>query len=114
MRPGVWRPPVELSAAEQAVVRAIRRAKVFVFLRVHRHELFDDGFQGELAAVDADRPKGQPPVPPVPPVPPAPPAQLAPVTVLQAYTGASDAEAVEALAMDRRWRLVAGCLGAER
>jgi hypothetical protein len=105
MRPGVWRPPVELSAAEQAVVGAIRRAKLFVFLRVHRHELFDDGFQGELAAMYADRPKGQPPVPP---------AQLALVTVLQAYTGASDAEAVEALAMDRRWQLVAGCLGAER
>jgi transposase len=105
MRPRVWEPPVELSAAEQAVVRAIRRAKLFVFLRVWRHELFDAAFQGELATVYADRPKGQPPVPP---------AQLALVAVVQAYTGASDDEAIEALVMDRRWQLVADCLGAER
>jgi hypothetical protein len=105
MRPRVWRPPVELSAAEQAVVGAIRRAKPFVFLRAHRHELFDEAFQAELAAMYADRPKGQPPVPP---------AQLALVTVLQAYTGASDAEAVEALLMDRRWQLVADCLDCRR
>jgi len=38
--------------------------------------------------------------------PPVPPAQLALVTILQAYTGASDAEAIEALTMDRRWQLV--------
>jgi len=105
MRPRVWRPPVELSAAERAVVGAIRRAKLFVFLRAHRHELFDDAFQAELAAMYADRPKGQPPVPP---------ARLALVTILQAYTGASDAEAVEALVMDRRWQLVADCLDCRR
>jgi len=105
VRPGVWRPPVELSAAERVVVGAIRRAKLFVFLREHRHELLDEAFQAELAGMYADRPKGQPPVPP---------AQLALVTVVQAYTGASDAEAVEALAMDRRWQLVADCLGADR
>jgi transposase len=104
MRPSVWRPAVELSAAEQGVVRRIRRAKLFVFLREHRHELLDEPFQAELAAAYKDSAKGQPPVPP---------AQLALVTVLQAYTGASDDEAVEALAMDRRWQLVADCLGAE-
>ncbi len=38
--------------------------------------------------------------------PPIPPAQLALTTILQAYTGASDAEAIEALTMDRRWQLV--------
>ncbi len=77
MRPGMWSPPVDLSAAEQAVVRAVRRAKLFVFLRQHRHELFDEGFQAELAEAYADRPKGQPPVPP---------AQLALATIVQAYT----------------------------
>ena len=39
-----------------------------------------------------------------------PPALLALVTLLQAYTGASDAEAVEAAVMDRRWQLVLDCL----
>ena len=64
MRPGVWRPPVELSAAEAEIVRRVQRARLFVFLRQHRHELFDEAFEGELAAMYADRPKGRPPVPP--------------------------------------------------
>ena len=105
MRPPGWHPPVELSTAEQAVVARIRRAKLFVFLRQRRHELFSVGFQQELAELYAASPKGQPPVPP---------AQLALATLLQAYTGASDDEALEALVMDRRWQLVLDCLDAER
>jgi len=38
-----------------------------------------------------------------------PPALLALVTLLQAYTRASDAEAVEAAVMDRRWQVVLDC-----
>jgi transposase len=49
MRPGVWRPPGEPSAVEQAVIKAVRRARLFVFLRQYRHELFDEQFQAELA-----------------------------------------------------------------
>ncbi len=101
MRPMPWQPPVDLSPPEQAVARRVRRAKLFVFLRTHRHTLFDAAFQEELATLYADRPKGQPPVPP---------ALLALVTILQAYTGASDAEAVEATVMDRRWQLALDCL----
>ena len=104
MRPVVWRPPVAPSAAEQVVMKAVRRAKLFVFLREHRHELFDEQFQAELAQAYADRPKGQPPVPP---------ARLALATLLQAYTGVSDDEVVEATIMDRRWQLVLDCMGAE-
>jgi Transposase DDE domain/Transposase domain (DUF772) len=101
MRPGMWRPPVELSAAEQQVVRAVRRAKLFVFLRQHRHELFDEEFQTELAQAYVDSAKGQPPVPP---------ARLALALILQAYTGVSDDEVIEATVMDRRWQLVLDCL----
>jgi len=104
MRPGVWRPPVEPSPAELAVVKAVRRAKLFVFVREYRHELFDEQFQAELAQAYVDSPKGQPPVPP---------AQLALATILQAYTGVSDDEVIEATVMDRRWQLVLDCLGAE-
>jgi hypothetical protein len=86
-------------------MRLVRRAKLFVWLRAHRHELFDDGFQAELAAAYQESPKGQPPVPP---------AQLALATILQAYTGASDDEVIEATVMDRRWQLVLDCLDAER
>jgi Transposase DDE domain/Transposase domain (DUF772) len=105
MRPSVWRPPVALSPAEQAVVKRVRRAKLFVWLREHRHELLDDAFQAELAAAYQDSPRGHPPVPP---------AQLALATVLQAYTGASDDEVLEATVMDRRWQLVLDCWDAEQ
>jgi IS5 family transposase len=39
-----------------------------------------------------------------------PPAQLALATILQAYTGVSDDEAIEAMVMDRRWQLALDCL----
>ena len=64
MRPWMWHPPVELSSAEERVVKRVRRAKLFVFLRQQRAELFSDAFQQELAAVYKDSPLGQPPVPP--------------------------------------------------
>jgi len=101
MRPALWHPAEALSPLEQSVLRRIRRAKLFVFLRLHRHLIFDAVFQEELATLYDDRPKGQPPVPP---------ALLALVTLLQAYTGVGDAEAVEAAVMDRRWQLVLDCL----
>src|SRR5216684_3236673 len=64
MRPSMWRPPVQPSAAEQAVIKAVR------------------------------------------------PAQLALATILQAYTGVSDDEVIEATVMDRRWQLVLDCMDA--
>ena len=90
--------------AEQAVIKAVRRAKLFVFLREHRDELFNEEFQVELAEAYVDSPKGQPPVPP---------ARLALATILQAYTKVSDDEVIEATVMDRRWQLVLDCMNAE-
>jgi hypothetical protein len=101
VRPGVWQPPVACSRLEQEVIKRIKRAKLFVWLREHRHELFDADFQAELAGMYADRPVGQPPVPP---------AQLGLATILQADTGASDDEVLEATVMDRRWQLVLDCM----
>jgi hypothetical protein len=105
MRPAPWQPPQDLSAAEQAIVRRIKRAKLFPFLRRIRHELFDAAFQAELATIYQESAEGHPPIPP---------AKLALATLLQAYTGASDDEAIEALTMDRRWQLVVDCLDCER
>ena len=39
MQPPRWEPPVELSKQEEQIVKRIRKAKLFVFLRQHRHEL---------------------------------------------------------------------------
>jgi Transposase DDE domain/Transposase domain (DUF772) len=104
MRPALWQPPVALSAAAHAIVTRVRRAKLFVFLRHHRHALFSAAFQQELALLYKDAPQGQPPVPP---------AQLALALILQAYTGVSDDEVIEATTMDRRWQLVLDCLDVE-
>src|SRR5258708_17590729 len=104
MRPTTWRPAVELSETERTIVKKVRRAKLFVWLREHRHELFDEEFQAKLAAAYPEGSLGQPPVAP---------ALLVLATILQAYTGSSDDEAVECTLMDRRWQLVLDCLDAE-
>lgn len=104
MRPPPWQPPVDLSPTEQTIIKRIKRAKLFVFLRQHRHTLFDAAFQDQLATIYKDAPQGQPPIPP---------AQLALATILQAYSGVSDDELLEATVMDRRWQLVLDCLECE-
>jgi Transposase domain (DUF772) len=101
MRLPRWQPSVDLSPTEQISIKWVRRAKLFVFLRQHRHTLFDAAFQNELATIYRDAPQGQPPIPP---------AQLALATILQASTGVSDDELLEATMMDRRWQLVLDCL----
>src|SRR5258708_28162006 len=105
MQPVLWQPPVELSKPEEHIVKRIRRAKLFVFLRHHRHELLDETFQQELANLYQVSKRGQPPIPP---------AQLALATILQAYTGVSDDEVIEATLMDRRWQLVLDCLDTDQ
>ncbi len=97
MRPEIWNPPIELSAKEEKVAKRVRKAKLFVFLRQIRHQLFDDEFQIELATVFKDSSVGLSPISP---------AQLALAIILQAYTGVSDDEAIEAIEMDRRWQLM--------
>lgn len=101
MRPDFWHPPIERSAAEQAILARVRRAKLLVFLRDQRHRLFSEAFQVELAACYPDTRQGRPPTPP---------AQLALATLVQAYTGVSDDEVIEATTMDRRGPVVLDCL----
>ena len=101
MQPSPWQPPVELSEQEEHIVKKIRKAKLFVFLRQHRHELFDEAFQEELAELYRKAERGQPPVAP---------AMLALALILEAYTGVSDDEVIEATVMDRRWQLVLDCV----
>jgi hypothetical protein len=105
MRPSAWHPPVEPSSLKRDIIAHIKRAKLFVFLLHYRNTLFDDAFQEELATLYAPSPRGHPPIPP---------AQLALATILQAYTGVSDDEVIEAILMDRRWQLVLDCLNTEQ
>jgi len=105
MQPFQWQPPVALSEQEEQIVQRIRRAKLFVFLRHHRHELFDGSFQQELATLYRPSKRGHPPIAP---------AQVALTIILQAYTGVSDDEVIEATLMDRRWQLVLDCLDTDQ
>src|SRR6266513_2132965 len=105
MQPILWQPPVELSEQEEQIVKKIRKAKLFVFLRQHRHELLDEAFQQELASLYRQAERGQPPVAP---------AMLALALILEAYSGVSDDEVIEATVMDRRWQLVLDCLDTEQ
>ena len=82
--------------------RLVRTRKLFAFLREHRGELFDDAFQSELESMYRTTGAGRPPVPP---------ALFAMATLLQAYHGMSDAEAVEMTVVDLRWQLVLDRLG---
>src|SRR5579864_1105274 len=105
MQPPSWQPPVALSEAEEHIVKKIRKAKLFVFLREHRHELFNEALQQELANLYRPAERGQPPIAP---------AMLALALILQAYMGISDDEVIEATLMDRRWQLVLDCLDSEQ
>lgn len=100
-----WKPPVEPSEKEEWILERLKRhRKLFAFLRLRRHEILNDAFQAELAAMYRDTGAGEPP---------NSPAMLCMVILLQGYTGASDAEAVEASVMDTRWQLVLDCVGSE-
>lgn len=100
-----WRPRVEPTSREDAILKRLDRTrKLFKFLRLHRHEIFTDEFQAELAGMYRQTGAGARPVPP---------AVLCLVVLLQAYLRTSAAEAVELAIMDARWGLVLDCLGAE-
>jgi hypothetical protein len=99
-----WQPAVETSAQETKILSRCKKAKLFVFLRLHRHRLFDREFQDRLAAMYPARSAGKEPVPP---------AMLAMVTLLQAAMDVSDEDAVEFAVMDRRWQMLLGTLGSD-
>lgn len=100
-----WHPRIEPTGQEKMLLRRLTRVRaLFGFLRLHRHEIFDDEFQEQLEAVYRDTGAG---------APPHPPALLCMVTLLQGYVGASDAEAVELAMVDLRWQMVLDCLGCE-
>jgi hypothetical protein len=105
MRPPLWHPPIELSDPESLIIKRIKIAKLFTFLRLNRSLIFNNEFQEELATIFKDSTVGHSPVPP---------AQLALAIILQAYLGISDDEVIEEMMMDQRWQLVLDCLGSHK
>lgn len=103
MRPQPWMPKVEMTTREMVLLNRFKKRPFFGFLRRHRHTILDEAFQAELATMyrEDTHEGGRAPVSP---------ALLALVTLLQAYTGVSDADAVELALVDVRWRVVLGLL----
>lgn len=100
-----WECPVLLSKKEQLICNKLKiHGKLFVFLRNHRHVIFNDEINQQLIAMYADHPKGKPPVPA---------AQLAMATLLQCYEQKSDAGATLDAMFDIRWKMVLNCLDDE-
>src|SRR5690349_19241424 len=99
-----WSPSEIVSRQEKFILSRLKRnGKLYGFLRQHRRQLFDDAFQAELEGMYRDSGAGKEALPP---------AFLAMVILLQSYTGASDATAVELSLLDLRWQMVLDCLGA--
>jgi Transposase DDE domain/Transposase domain (DUF772) len=99
-----WHPKETISRQEQFILKRLKRnGKLYGFLRLQRHRLFDEAFQAELAGMYRETGAGKDA---------NPPALMAMVLLLQAYAGASDATAVELSLLDLRWQMVLGCLGA--
>lgn len=98
-----WYPPVELTAPEEKLCKRLKtHGRLYAFLRRHRHDILNEPFQRQLDALRSDTPRGQLPLPP---------AQLVLVLLLQAYTQASDEEAVRRSPMDKAWQMVLGTPG---
>ena len=93
-----WDPSQEYTELELLLMKRLKRhKKLFGFLRRHRRELFDDDFQDELATMYRETGAGKEPVTP---------AIMAMAVLLQSYSGASDATAVELTIVDMRWQMV--------
>lgn len=100
-----WTPPVAPTRQEQFLLKRLDRVrKLLGFLRLHRHELFDHGFQDELASMYRTTGAGKAA---------RPPAMMAMAMLVQGYLGISDAEMIELTVVDLRVQMVLDCLGAE-
>lgn len=99
-----WTPPVEPTKQEQLLLKQFKRTmKLFRFLREERHLIFSAEIQEELLGMY----RGQGGLPLVPP------GMLAMATLLQSYTGVSDAGVVQRTVVDLGWQMVLGCLGSD-
>src|SRR5713101_4657257 len=100
-----WNPPVTPTRQEQFLLKRLGRVrKLLGFLRVQRHELFNDAFQDELASMYRTTGAGKDALPP---------AMMAMAMLVQGYLGISDAEMVELTVVDLRVQMVLGCLDSE-
>jgi Transposase domain (DUF772) len=85
----------ELLDAESVAGHLLKAGSVFAFLAAHRQELFPDEMFADLFRTGRGRPS-------------VPADVMAAVITLQALHGFSDAETVDAVAFDLRWKVACG------
>src|SRR6266498_2167709 len=92
-----WTPPVAPTRQEQFLLKRLGRVrKLLGFLRLHRHELFDDAFQDQLASMYRTTGAGKDA---------RPPAMMAMAMLVQGYLGMSDAGTTDVPGVEFRRRM---------
>ena len=89
---------VELSTAEEKLLKLCKKQKMWSFLRLHRDRLLDAEVRGALRGMYDSRGRGWS----------VPPEQLALALILQVAFHVADHEVPTLTAADRRWRMVLG------
>lgn len=99
-----WNPPVDLSPAEELIMKRVKKRPLFAFFRNNRHRLLDDATQEKLLAAYADVARGKDALPP---------AQMALAMLMQAAFGVPDHDVPKLTVVDMRWQMVLDCEGAQ-
>jgi hypothetical protein len=99
-----WNAPVEVSAAEAAVLKLCKKQKLWGFFRTYRHMILDQEVRAALANMYPPDPRGG--------RRPDPPERRALAMLLQVGFDVPDHEVPTLTAVDRRWQMVLDCMGA--
>ncbi len=99
-----WAGPIEISSAEERVLKLCKKQKLWNFLRTQRHVLLDSEMRSALSELYKDTPHGRPP---------ECPEQLLLAMLLQVAFDVPDHEVPTLTAVDLRWQMVLDCMGAK-
>ncbi|MEM7418081.1 MAG: transposase [Gemmatimonadota bacterium] len=99
-----WTADLELTAEELLLLKLCKKQKLWGFLRKYRHRILDEEVRSAIRSMyPALRGPGRPP---------KAPERLALALLLQVAFEVPDHEVPTLTAVDRRWQMVLGCLGA--
>lgn len=99
-----WNPPVEISVAEERLLRLTKKQPLWRFLRENRHRILDERVRAALHGMYATSGRGLG----------LSPERLALALILQVAEGTSDQDVPLLTATDRLWRMVLDALDEEQ
>ena len=98
-----WTMSEVLTDAEQRVVKLCKKQPLWRFFRLYQHLILDEEMRAVIHAMYTQEGPGRPP---------ELPERQALALLLQVATGVSDQDVPLLTAVDQRWQMVLGCLGA--